>query len=90
MPSSDFLARTYENARWTDSFISPARPPAILSFPVPPERLWVNPDCGMHHLPEQVALGKLRALVQGTDIVRDELAKFFAERTDRRAERVAS
>jgi 5-methyltetrahydropteroyltriglutamate--homocysteine methyltransferase len=40
---------------------------------VPPERLWVNPDCGLHHLPSQVALGKLRALVQGAAVVRREL-----------------
>jgi 5-methyltetrahydropteroyltriglutamate--homocysteine methyltransferase len=40
---------------------------------LPPERLWVNPDCGMHHLPGQVALAKLRALVLGTEIVRHEL-----------------
>ena len=35
MPSSDFFACTYENARWTDSFMAPETPPAILSFPVP-------------------------------------------------------
>ena len=32
------------------------------------------PDCGMKYLPRDVALGKLRALVAGRDLVRDELA----------------
>ena len=26
---------------------------------VPPERLWLNPDCGLRHLPPAVAFGKL-------------------------------
>jgi 5-methyltetrahydropteroyltriglutamate--homocysteine methyltransferase len=41
---------------------------------VEPERLVLAPDCGMKYLPRDVALGKLRALVAGRDIVRDELA----------------
>jgi len=40
---------------------------------VEPERLVVAPDCGMKYLPREVALGKLRALVAGRDLVRDEL-----------------
>jgi len=40
---------------------------------VPPERVVVLPDCGCHHLPQPVAFGKLRAMVQGTKIVRREL-----------------
>jgi 5-methyltetrahydropteroyltriglutamate--homocysteine methyltransferase len=41
---------------------------------VEPERLVLAPDCGMKYLPREVALGKLRALVAGRDLVRDELA----------------
>src|SRR5437660_2045908 len=41
---------------------------------VEPERLMLAPDCGMKYLPRDVALGKLRALVAGRDLVRDELA----------------
>ncbi|MBI3625450.1 MAG: 5-methyltetrahydropteroyltriglutamate--homocysteine methyltransferase [Candidatus Rokubacteria bacterium] len=40
---------------------------------VPPDRLVVAPDCGMKYLPREVAMGKLRALVAGARIVRDEL-----------------
>jgi 5-methyltetrahydropteroyltriglutamate--homocysteine methyltransferase len=41
---------------------------------VEPERLILAPDCGMKYLPREIALGKLRALVAGRDLVRDELA----------------
>ena len=40
---------------------------------VPPERLMVAPDCGMKYLPRDVAFGKLKALVEGARIVREEL-----------------
>lgn len=40
---------------------------------LPPERLIPAPDCGMKYLPRDVAFRKLRALVQGTQIVRSEL-----------------
>jgi 5-methyltetrahydropteroyltriglutamate--homocysteine methyltransferase len=40
---------------------------------VPAERLSVAPDCGMKYLPRASAQAKLRALVQGARIVRDEL-----------------
>jgi 5-methyltetrahydropteroyltriglutamate--homocysteine methyltransferase len=40
---------------------------------IEPERLVLAPDCGMKYLPREVALGKLRALVAGRDLVRDEL-----------------
>ncbi|HZS93966.1 MAG TPA: cobalamin-independent methionine synthase II family protein [Chloroflexota bacterium] len=40
---------------------------------VPPERLWLAPDCGMKYLSRDVAEGKLRALVEGVGIVRAEL-----------------
>ena len=37
------------------------------------ERLLLGPDCGMKYLPREVARGKLRALVQGAELVRAEL-----------------
>jgi 5-methyltetrahydropteroyltriglutamate--homocysteine methyltransferase len=37
------------------------------------ERLSVAPDCGMKYLPRRLAQAKLRALVQGARMVRDEL-----------------
>ena len=40
---------------------------------VEPERLILAPDCGMKYLPREVAFGKLRALVDGARIVRQEL-----------------
>jgi 5-methyltetrahydropteroyltriglutamate--homocysteine methyltransferase len=41
---------------------------------VPPERLIIAPDCGMKYLPRDVAVGKLRAMVAGRDLVRQELS----------------
>jgi 5-methyltetrahydropteroyltriglutamate--homocysteine methyltransferase len=41
---------------------------------VPPERLIVAPDCGMKYLPRDVAYRKLRALVLGAAIVREEVS----------------
>lgn len=40
---------------------------------VEPERLILAPDCGMKYLPQEVAFGKLCALVEGVRIVRQEL-----------------
>jgi 5-methyltetrahydropteroyltriglutamate--homocysteine methyltransferase len=40
---------------------------------VPPERLVAAPDCGMKYLSRELALAKLRALVDGAEIVRAEL-----------------
>ena len=40
---------------------------------VPPERLVVAPDCGMKYLPRQLAFRKLRAMVTGAGVVREEL-----------------
>lgn len=37
------------------------------------ERLWVNPDCGFWETPRWVCQQKLRALVEGARIVREEL-----------------
>jgi 5-methyltetrahydropteroyltriglutamate--homocysteine methyltransferase len=38
------------------------------------DRLVAAPDCGMKYLPRDVAFGKLRAMVQGAEAVRRELA----------------
>ena len=40
---------------------------------VPAERLFILPDCGCFHLPRDVAFNKLRAMTEGTRIVRKEL-----------------
>ncbi|MDE3077723.1 MAG: methionine synthase [Chloroflexota bacterium] len=40
---------------------------------LPPERIFINPDCGLRHVPEEAAVRKLRAMVQGAEIVRSEL-----------------
>jgi len=40
---------------------------------VKPERLVLAPDCGMKYLPRAIAFGKLRALCDGTRLVRSEL-----------------
>jgi len=40
---------------------------------VPAERLYINPDCGLLHLPGEVAFEKLAAMVEGTKLVRGEL-----------------
>jgi 5-methyltetrahydropteroyltriglutamate--homocysteine methyltransferase len=40
---------------------------------VPPERVYLTTDCGMKPLPRMVAKMKLHALVEGAQIVRDEL-----------------
>lgn len=40
---------------------------------VPAEKLWINPDCGFNPTPRWIALPKLKAMVEGTKIVRREL-----------------
>ncbi len=42
---------------------------------VPPERLVVAPDCGMKYLPRAVAYGKMKAMVDGARIVRQEVQR---------------
>jgi 5-methyltetrahydropteroyltriglutamate--homocysteine methyltransferase len=41
---------------------------------VPADRLMINPDCGLRHLPADVARAKLRAMVAGSAQVRNEVA----------------
>ena len=40
---------------------------------VPPERVYLTTDCGMKPLARMVAKLKLKALVEGAQIVRDEI-----------------
>ena len=40
---------------------------------LPPERLMVNPDCGLRNLPGELARAKLRALTEGTAMARHDL-----------------
>lgn len=40
---------------------------------IPAERLFILPDCGLLHLPRDVAFAKLTAMVEGTRAVRKEL-----------------
>ena len=42
---------------------------------LPPEKIYVLPDCGLFHLPRDVAFSKLKTMVEGTKIVRKELGK---------------
>ena len=42
---------------------------------LPPERIFILPDCGLFHLPRDVAFAKLKAMVEGTKIVRKEFGK---------------
>jgi 5-methyltetrahydropteroyltriglutamate--homocysteine methyltransferase len=40
----------------------------------PADRIVVAPDCGLKYLPREIAFGKMRAMVEGADIVRRDLA----------------
>ncbi len=40
---------------------------------VPAERLVINPDCGLRHVPVAIARAELQAMVDGAAIVRAEL-----------------
>ncbi len=49
-----------------------ARIRTVLKY-VRPEKLWINPDCGLFETPRWIGVAKLRAMVAGTHIVRKEL-----------------
>ncbi len=51
-----------------------ARIRRALAF-VAAERLVIAPDCGLKYLPRAVAFGKMRAMVEGANIVREEIAR---------------
>jgi 5-methyltetrahydropteroyltriglutamate--homocysteine methyltransferase len=38
-----------------------------------PQQIILAPDCGLKYLPRDVAFGKMRAMVEGAKIVRQEL-----------------
>jgi 5-methyltetrahydropteroyltriglutamate--homocysteine methyltransferase len=40
---------------------------------LPPDRLMINPDCGLRHVPADAARAKLRAMSQGVALVRAEV-----------------
>ena len=40
---------------------------------VPVERIVLAPDCGLKYLPRNIAFGKMRAMVEGAEMVRQEL-----------------
>lgn len=40
---------------------------------IPPERLWVSPDCGLRNLPREIALEKLKRMVAASQELRAEL-----------------
>jgi 5-methyltetrahydropteroyltriglutamate--homocysteine methyltransferase len=40
---------------------------------IPPQKLVINPDCGLVHLPREVAFKKLSAMAEGTRMVREGL-----------------
>lgn len=44
----------------------------VIEF-VPAERVVILPDCGLFHVPRDIAFAKLRAMVQGAQIIRKEL-----------------
>jgi 5-methyltetrahydropteroyltriglutamate--homocysteine methyltransferase len=44
----------------------------VIEF-VPAERVVILPDCGLFHVPRDIAFAKLRAMVQGAHMVRKEL-----------------
>ena len=46
----------------------------LLEF-TPPEKIYVNPDCGFGWSPRYIAVNKLNVMVEGTKIVRQELSK---------------
>jgi len=40
---------------------------------IPAERLMINPDCGLVHLPRDIAFNKLSAMAEGARMVREGL-----------------
>ena len=42
---------------------------------LPPDRLMINPDCGLRHLPADIARAKLRAMSEGAALVRAEVPR---------------
>jgi 5-methyltetrahydropteroyltriglutamate--homocysteine methyltransferase len=57
---------------------------------VPAERLVINPDCGLRHLPPAVARAKLAAMVDGAAMVRSELGATSVAAADNAADRLTA
>jgi 5-methyltetrahydropteroyltriglutamate--homocysteine methyltransferase len=51
-----------------------ARIRAALPF-APAGRIIVAPDCGLKYLPREIAFGKIRAMVDGAALIRNDIAK---------------
>jgi 5-methyltetrahydropteroyltriglutamate--homocysteine methyltransferase len=65
----DLSDQTVETPEAVAARIRPALPH------VAAERLVIAPDCGLKYLAREIAFGKMRAMVEGAQIVRQELAK---------------
>src|SRR5262245_53666015 len=65
----DLSDRTVETAETVAGRIRAALPYVVAA------RIVVAPDCGMKYLPHEVAFGKMKAMVEGAAIVRQELSK---------------
>jgi len=65
----DLSDRTVETAETVAGRIRAALPYVVAA------RIVVAPDCGMKYLPREVAFGKMKAMVEGAAIVRQELSK---------------
>ena len=48
---------------------------------LPPDRLMINPDCGLRHVPADMARAKLRAMSEGAALVRAEVFGTQAEKS---------
>jgi 5-methyltetrahydropteroyltriglutamate--homocysteine methyltransferase len=80
------LIQQYEWDRWLGLGVIDVKNPAVETPSavasrirraldvMPAGRLMINPDCGLRHLPPEVARQKLRAMVAGAALVRAELA----------------
>jgi hypothetical protein len=69
--------RTSKHFSYSTELFSPTRTRCIrnaLKY-VPADKLWINPDRGFNPTPRWVALPKLKAMVEGTRIVRRELGQ---------------
>ena len=61
---------------------------AALAF-VPAERIVVAPDCGLKYLARDVAYGKMRAMVEGAAIVREEILQKRQQATQHATQQAA-
>jgi len=57
---------------WEGRTLQSVDPGGAIARVLPPDRVMVNPDCGLRNLPSEVARAKLAALTEGTESVRKE------------------